>query len=63
MSDATTAYDVCLRLPVARSVVGIHGSEREETQALLPFVPPRCILLFDHGYPSLDRIACQRKQA
>ena len=57
----TTAYDVFRRLPVARSVVGIHGSEREEARALLPFVPPRCVLLFDRGYPSFDLIACLRK--
>ncbi|MFP5214173.1 MAG: IS4/IS5 family transposase, partial [Acidobacteriota bacterium] len=42
----TTAYDVFRRLPVARSVVGIHGSEREQAQALLPFVPHRSVLLF-----------------
>lgn len=57
----TTAYDVFRRLPVARSVVGIHGSEREEAQALLPFVPPRCVLLFDRGYPSFDLIAYLRE--
>jgi hypothetical protein len=57
----TTAYDVFRRLPVARSVVGLHGSEREEAQALLPFVPHRCVLLFDRGYPSFDLIAYLRK--
>ena len=57
----TTAYDVFRRLPVARSVVGIHGSEREEAQALLPLVPPRCILLFDRGYPSFELIAYLRE--
>lgn len=57
----TTAYDVFRRLPVARSVVGLHGSEREEAQALLPFVPHRSVLLFDRGYPSFDLIAYLRK--
>jgi hypothetical protein len=57
----TTAYDVFRRLPVARSVVGIHGSEREEAQALLPLVPSRCVLLFDRGYPSFDLIAYLRE--
>jgi hypothetical protein len=47
----TTAYDVFRRLPIARSVVSIHGSEREEARALLPFVSSRCVLLFDRGYP------------
>jgi hypothetical protein len=56
----TTAYDVFRRLPVARSVVGINGSEREEAQALLPFVPSGCVLLFDRGYPSFDLIAYLR---
>jgi len=58
----TTAYDVFRRLPVARSVVSIHGSEREEAQALLPLIPPRCILLFDRGYPSFDLIAYLRER-
>ena len=58
----TTAYDVFRRLPIARSVVSIHGSEREEAQALLPFVPPRCVLLFDRGYPSFDLIAHLRER-
>ena len=57
----TTAYDVFRRLPIARSVVSIHGSEREEAQALLPFVPPRCVLLFDRGYPSFDLITYLRE--
>ena len=57
----TTAYDVFRRLPIARSVVSIHESEREQVQGLLPFVPPRCILLFDRGYPSFDLIAYLRE--
>ncbi len=57
----TTAYDVFRRLPIARSVVSIHGSERDEAQALLPFVPPRCILLFDRGYPSFDLVTYLRE--
>jgi hypothetical protein len=57
----TTAYDVFRRLPVARSVVSIHGSEREEAQALLPFVPPASVLLFDRGYPSFELISYLRE--
>jgi hypothetical protein len=53
----TTAYDVFRRLPVARSVVSIHGSEREQAQALLPSIPSRSVLLFDRGYPSYELIA------
>jgi len=52
----TTAYDVFRRLPIARSVVSIHGSEREQVRELLPLVPARSVLLFDRGYPSYDLI-------
>lgn len=51
-----TAYDVFRRLPVARSIVGIHGSEREEAQALLPFIPAKSVLLYDRGFPSYELI-------
>jgi hypothetical protein len=57
----TTAYDVFRRLPVARSIVGIHGSEREEVLALLPSIRPGNVLLFDRGYPSYQLIAHLRK--
>jgi hypothetical protein len=57
----TTAYDVFRHLPVARSVVSIHGSEREEAQALLPSIPSGSVLLFDRGYPSYELIAYLRE--
>lgn len=57
----TTAYDVLRRLPVARTVVSIHGSEREEAQALLPSIPSGSVLLFDRGYPSYELIAYLRE--
>jgi hypothetical protein len=50
----STLYDVFRRLPVARTIVSIHGSEREEAAALLPHVPAKSVLLFDRGYPSYD---------
>ncbi len=50
----STLYDVFRRLPVARTIVSIHGSEREEAAALLPHVPEKSVLLFDRGYPSYD---------
>jgi hypothetical protein len=50
----STLYDVFRRLPVARTIVSIHGSEREEAAALLPYVPAKSVLLFDRGYPSYD---------
>jgi hypothetical protein len=50
----STLYDVFRRLPVARTIVSMHGSEREEAVALLSRVPPRSVLLFDRGYPSYD---------
>ncbi|MEJ5366665.1 MAG: IS4 family transposase [Desulfosoma sp.] len=56
----TTAYDVFRRLPIARSVVSIHGSEREQAREILPFVPSGCVLLFDRGYPSFDFITYLR---
>lgn len=57
----TTAYDVFGRFPVARSIVSYHGSERQEAQELLPFIPPRSVLLFDRGYPSYELICHLRE--
>ena len=57
-----TAYDVFRRLPIARSIVSIHGSEREEAQALLPFIPARSVLLYDRGFPSYELIRCLREE-
>jgi len=57
----TTAYDVFRRLPVARSIVNIHGSERDEVVALLPSIRSRSVLLFDRGYPSYELIAYLRE--
>ena len=57
----STAYDVFRRFSVARSVVSIHGSERQEAQNLLPFIPPGGILLYDRGYPSFEFIAHLRQ--
>jgi len=53
-SLVSTLYDVFRRLPVARTIVSIHGSERDEAVALLPHVPTKSVLLFDRGYPSYD---------
>lgn len=50
----STLYDVFRRLPVARTIVSSHGSEREEALALHPHVPDKSVLLFDRGYPSYD---------
>lgn len=57
----TTAYDVFRRLPVARSIVNIHGSERDEVMALLPSILTGSVLLFDRGYPSYKLIAHLRE--
>ncbi len=57
----TTVVDVFRRLCVARSVVSIHGSEREEAKALLPSIPPGGVLLYDRGYPSYELIAYLRE--
>ena len=57
----TTGYDVFRRIPVARSIVGIHGSERQEAKDLLPKLGRPYVLLFDRGYPSFDMITYLRK--
>lgn len=57
----TTVVDVFRRLCVARSIVSIHGSEREEAKALIASVPPGGVLLFDRGYPGYDFIAYLRE--
>ena len=51
-----TVYDVFRRIPVARSVVNVNSSEREEVTHLLPFVASESVLLFDRGYPSYGLI-------
>lgn len=53
----STALDVFRRLPVARSVVSIHDSEREQAKELLASIPAGNVLLFDRGYPSYELIA------
>ncbi len=50
----STLYGVFRRLPIARTVVDIHGSEREEAKQLLPSGPAKSVWLFDRGYPSYD---------
>jgi len=52
----STTYDVFRRLPVARTVVPLNGSEREEAKELIPYVPSGSVLLFDRGYPSYELI-------
>lgn len=50
----STLYDVFRRLPIARTVVNVNGSEREEVLELLPFVPDNSVWLFDRGYPGYE---------
>ena len=57
----TTAYDVFRRIPVARTVVSIHGSEREEALSLLDSIHQEAVLLFDRGYPSYHVICSLRE--
>lgn len=61
----STLYDVFRRLPVARTIVSIHGSERQEALALQAYAPPKSVLLFDRGYPSYDlfRLLTNKRQA
>lgn len=51
-SLVSTLYDVVRRLPIARTIVSVNGSEREDLAHLLPFMPPNSVLLGDRGYPS-----------
>lgn len=53
----STAYDVFRRLPVARAVVNVNSSEREEAKHLIPYIPAGSVLLFDRGYPSYEFIS------
>jgi len=50
----STLHDVFRRLPIARTIVSIHGSERDEAVTLFPYVPEQSVVLFDRGYPSYD---------
>lgn len=52
----STVYDVFRRLPVARTVTGNNGSEREEMKNLLPSVPAGSVWMFDRGYPSYETL-------
>ncbi len=50
-SLVSTAYDVFRRIPVARTVMPMATSERQEAIKMVPMLPPG-LLLFDRGYPS-----------
>lgn len=51
-----TAQDVFRRLPIARTVVPVNSSERDQVKQLLRFIPMGGILLFDRGFPSYELI-------
>ena len=52
----STAYDVFRRIPVARTVVSIHGSEQKEALNMIGNMPENGVLLFDRGYPNFGLI-------
>lgn len=52
----STAYDVFRRLPVARTIVPVNSSEREQVKQLLQHIPQNNLLLYDRGYPSYELI-------
>ena len=52
----STVYDVFRRIPVARTVVGLHGSEQQEALAMLDKIPPNGVLMYDRGYPNFGLI-------
>ncbi|WP_237671475.1 IS4 family transposase [Desulfomonile tiedjei] len=49
-----TLYDVFRRLPIARTVVPVNSSERDQAKHLLPLVPEGSVLLLDRGYPGYE---------
>ena len=57
----STVYDVFRRLPIARTVVPVDSSEREEAKELLPHIPALSVLLYDRGYPSFELISHLRE--
>ncbi|MEJ5349494.1 MAG: hypothetical protein WHS46_12495 [Desulfosoma sp.] len=40
--------------------MNLHECEREQAQALLPFIPSSCVPLFERGYPSFNFISYLR---
>lgn len=54
----STVYDVFRRFPIARTIVPINSSEREQAKLLLPHVPAGSVVLFDQGYPGYELISC-----
>lgn len=52
----STLYDVFRRLPIARTVVPVNSSERDEVKPLLKDIPSGRVVLFDRGYPSYELI-------
>ena len=52
-----TLYDVFRRLPIARTVVPVNSSERDQAKHLLSFVPERSVLVLDRGYPGYEFVS------
>jgi hypothetical protein len=52
----STLFDVLRRLPVARTVTGCDGSERDEALELLQEAPSGSLVIFDRGYPSYEML-------
>lgn len=50
----STLYDVFRRIPIARTIVPIDGSERAEAMAMAPLIPPGALVMFDRGYPGFE---------
>ena len=62
MCLVSTVYDVFRRLPIARTVVPVDSSEREQAKRLLPFVPTDSVILYDRGFPSYELIRHHNKK-
>jgi hypothetical protein len=52
----STAYDVFRRIPVAGTIISIHGSEQKEALDMISKMPENGVLLFDRGYPNFGLI-------
>jgi len=53
----STAYDIFRRIPIARSIVSVNGSERDQAKSLIPNIPAGSVVLLDRGYPGYEFIS------
>ena len=59
----STAYDVCRRIPVARTVAPSNGSERVAALQIIPVLPRFSVVVLDRGYPSYEMFLAMAREA